>query len=175
MTKNPQAWNRSSPNNPPTGYTMLSSHGGWDTGAKKRGASPTTQSRVKDKDPKAKSMVSKKPFSPHRFSGIMFWMEKYEGRPEHAHDTDRPDTATLPTRPGHTTTGWWQDRRPVVSKRPLHRLAAAKMSPHIHIGPEPVLAAHARSPAGQRAAAVRPERIQPRIRNRIFSTGCYSQ
>ncbi len=67
-------------------------------------------------------------------------------RPEHAHTTDSPATATLPPRPYHTTTGWQQDRRPVVSKRPLHRLAAAKMSPHIHIGPEPVLSAHARSP-----------------------------
>jgi len=47
------------------------------------------------------------------------------------------------------------DRRPVVSKRPLHSLAAAKMSPHIHIGPEPVLAAHARYPsaAGSRCPA----------------------
>jgi hypothetical protein len=67
-------------------------------------------------------------------------------RPEHAHATDSPATATLPPRPYHTTTGWRQDRRPVVSKRPLHSLAAAKMSPHIHIGSEPVLSAHARSP-----------------------------
>ena len=43
-------------------------------------------------------------------------------RPEHAHATDRPATATLPPRPAHTTTGWRQDRRPVVSKRPLHNL-----------------------------------------------------
>jgi hypothetical protein len=67
-------------------------------------------------------------------------------RPEHAHATDRPATATFPPRPAHTTIGWRQDRRPVVSKRPLHSRAAAKMSPHIRIGPEPVLAAHARSP-----------------------------
>jgi hypothetical protein len=58
---------------------MLSSHGGWDTGAKKRGVSQTSQSQIRDKDPQAKSMVSVKPFSPHRFSGSMFWMEKYEG------------------------------------------------------------------------------------------------
>jgi len=89
-----------------------------------------------------------------------------EPRPEHSHATDRPATATLPPRPTHTTTGWRQDRRPVVSKRPLHSLAAAKMSPHIHIGPEPVLAAQP-GPRPQRAAAVRPERIQPHIRNRI--------
>ena len=76
-------------------------------------------------------------------------------RPEHAHATARPATATPLPRPAHTTTGWRQDRRPVVSKRPLHRLAAAKMSPHIHIGPEPVLAAHARSlpAAGSRCPA----------------------
>ena len=59
-------------------------------------------------------------------------------RPEHAHATNRPATATLPPRPAHTTTGWRQDRRPVVSKRPLHNLTAAKMSPHIHIGPEEI-------------------------------------
>ena len=41
-------------------------------------------------------------------------------RPEHAHATDRPATATFPPRPAHTTIGWRQDRRPVVSKRPLH-------------------------------------------------------
>ncbi len=48
------------------------------------------------------------------------------------------------------------DRRPVVSKRPLHSRAAAKMSPHIRIGPEPVLAAHARSPPA--AGSHRPDR-----------------
>jgi hypothetical protein len=58
---------------------MLSSHGGWDTGAKKRGASQTSQSQIKDKDPKEKSMVNVKACSTHRFSRIMFWMEKYEG------------------------------------------------------------------------------------------------
>jgi hypothetical protein len=45
-----------------------------------------------------------------------------------------------------TTTGWREDRCPVVSKRPLHSLDAAKMSQHIRIGPEPVLTAHAPSP-----------------------------
>jgi hypothetical protein len=67
-------------------------------------------------------------------------------RPEHAHTTDHPSTETFTPRPAHTTIGWLQDRRPVVSKLPLHSLAAAKTSPHIRIGPEPVLAAHARSP-----------------------------
>jgi hypothetical protein len=66
-------------------------------------------------------------------------------RPEHAHATDRPATATFTPRPAHTTIGRRQDRRPVVSKRPLHSYDAAKMSPHISIGPEPVLADHARS------------------------------
>ena len=42
--------------------------------------------------------------------------------------------------------GWRQDRRPVVSKLPLHSRCAAKMSPHIRICPEPVLTANARSP-----------------------------
>jgi hypothetical protein len=51
-------------------------------------------------------------------------------RPEHAHATDRPAT-TFPPRPAHTTIGRRQDRCPVVSKRPLHSRAAAKISPHI--------------------------------------------
>jgi hypothetical protein len=67
--------------------------------------------------------------------------------------THKPGSPLLPClgRPGKSIS----DRRPVVSKRPLHSLAAAKMSPHIHIGPEPVLAAHARSPsaAGSRCPA----------------------
>ena len=66
--------------------------------------------------------------------------------PEHAHATDRPATSTFTTRPAHMTIGWCQDRRPVVSKLPLHSHAAAKTSPHICIGPEPVLAVYARSP-----------------------------
>jgi hypothetical protein len=49
------------------------------------------------------------------------------------------------TSPAPTTTGWREDRCPVVSKQPLHSRAAAKMSPHIRIGPEPVLTAHAPS------------------------------
>ena len=40
---------------------------------------------------------------------------------------------------------WREDRCPVVSKHPLHSRAAAKMSPHILISPEPVLTAHAPS------------------------------
>jgi hypothetical protein len=39
------------------------------------------------------------------------------------------------TSPAPTTTGWREDRCPVVSKRPLHSHAAAKMSQHINIGP----------------------------------------
>ncbi len=49
-----------------------------------------------------------------------------------------------------TTKGWREDRCPVVSKRPLHIRSAAKMSPHIRIGPEPVLTAHARSPPAKK-------------------------
>jgi hypothetical protein len=47
------------------------------------------------------------------------------------------------TSPAPTTTGWREDRCPVVSKRPLHSRAAANMSPHIRICPEPVLTDHA--------------------------------
>jgi hypothetical protein len=60
-------------------------------------------------------------------------------RPPRRHDTHV-------TSPSPTTTGWREDRCPVVSKRPLHSLSVAKMSPHILIGPEPVLPAHAPSP-----------------------------
>jgi hypothetical protein len=58
----------------------------------------------------------------------------------------RPPRSRAPhaTSPAPTTTGWREDRCPVVSKRPLHSRDAAKM--HIRIGPEPVLAAHAPSP-----------------------------
>ena len=67
-------------------------------------------------------------------------------RPEHAHATELPATTTFPTRPAHTAIGWLQDRRPVVSKRPLHSCDAAKMSPHICICPQPVLSDHVPSP-----------------------------
>jgi hypothetical protein len=61
--------------------------------------------------------------------------------------TDPPQRPSrVPTRPAHTTIGWRQDRRPVVSKQPPHSRSAAKMSQHICIGPEAVLAVHARSP-----------------------------
>jgi hypothetical protein len=46
------------------------------------------------------------------------------------------------TSPAPTTTGWREDRCPVVSKRPLHSCCAAKMSPHIHINLETVLTVH---------------------------------
>jgi hypothetical protein len=39
------------------------------------------------------------------------------------------------TSPAPTTTGWREDRCPVVNKRPLHSRAAPKMSPRIRIGP----------------------------------------
>ncbi len=67
-------------------------------------------------------------------------------RPDHAHATDLPATSTFTPRPAPTTTGWREDRCHVVSKPPLHSCATAKMSPHIRIGPEPILATHARSP-----------------------------
>ena len=48
-----------------------------------------------------------------------------------------------------THDNWMLDRRPVVSKLPLHRIVAAKMSPHISISPEPVLADHVPPPGTQ--------------------------
>jgi hypothetical protein len=60
-----------------------------------------------------------------------------------AHPRLRPPRRRDPhaTSPAPTTTGWREDRCPVVSKRPLHSRAASKMSPRIRIGTEPVLAA----------------------------------
>jgi hypothetical protein len=65
-----------------------------------------------------------------------------------AHPRFRPPLRHDPhvTSPAPTTTGCREDRCPVVNKLPLHSCAAAKMSPHIRIGPEPVLADHAPSP-----------------------------
>jgi hypothetical protein len=90
----------------------------------------------------------------------------YAGENPHADGSDspgarprfRPPRRRDPhaTSPAPTTTGWREDRCPVVSKRPLHSRAAAKMSPHIRIGPEPVLTAHAPSPpaAGSHCPAI---------------------
>jgi hypothetical protein len=96
-------------------------------------------------------------------------------RQEHARATDCPATSTFTSRPAHTTIGWQQDRRPVVSKRPLHSSDAAKMLPHIHISQEPVLAAHARSPTAAGSHRLAPEQIQLPIRNRIFSGESWAQ
>ena len=90
MTKNPRVWNRSSPYNPPTGYTMLSSHNGLDTGAQKRGASPTPQSQVKDHDSKTKSTVSVKPF----FATPFFWNYALDGEVRGANETKYVDIFT---------------------------------------------------------------------------------
>ena len=48
-----------------------------------------------------------------------------------------------------------EDELPVGSTRPLHRRAAAKMSPRIRIGPEAVLTAHAPHPSAAAATARR--------------------
>jgi hypothetical protein len=66
--------------------------------------------------------------------------------PEHAYASDRPAASTHATSPATMTTGWRGDRCPVINKQPLHSRDAAKMSLHIRIGPETVLAAHAQSP-----------------------------
>jgi hypothetical protein len=71
---------------------------------------------------------------------------------------------TLTNRP---TTGCREDRCPVVSNRPLHSRAAAKMPPHIRICPDPVLADHAPSPpVADRHCLQR--RFSSPLRNRIF-------
>jgi hypothetical protein len=48
-------------------------------------------------------------------------------RPEHAYASDRPrHRDPRATSPAPTTTGWLEDRCPVVSERPLHSRAAAR-------------------------------------------------
>ncbi len=72
------------------------------------------------------------------------------------------DTSSAPT-----TTGWREDRCPVVSKQPLHSHAAAKMSQHICICQEPILTSHAPSlPAEDNRCPAR-ERFSSPLRNRI--------
>jgi hypothetical protein len=60
------------------------------------------------------------------------------------------------TSPAPTTTGCQEDKCPVVSKRPLHSRAELQqtMSPHIRIGPEPVLTAHVPSPPAANSAGI---------------------
>jgi hypothetical protein len=72
------------------------------------------------------------------------------------------------TSPAPTTTGCWEDRCPVVSKRPLHSRATAKMSLHICIGPEPVLTDHSPSPPASGSHCPAKEDSAP-LRNRIFN------
>ena len=86
--------------------------------------------------------------------------------PEHANASARPAAATPTPRPPHPLQR--EDRCPVVSKRPLHSRAPAKMSPHIRIGPEPVLTAHVPSPpAAGSHCPTREERFSSPLRNRI--------
>ena len=82
-----------------------------------------------------------------------------------------PATVTFTTRPAHTTTGWRElaGKTDVLSsangpsttslQQRCHRTSTSARSPSWPPMP---------GPCPQRAAAVRPERIQPRIRNRIF-------
>ncbi len=57
-------------------------------------------------------------------------------RPEHAHATDSPATATFPPRPAHTTFGWLQDRLPFANgpstaalQQRCHSTSASARSP----------------------------------------------
>jgi hypothetical protein len=75
------------------------------------------------------------------------------------------------TSPAPTATGRREDRCPVVSKRPLHSRAAAKMSPHIRIGPEPVLTAHAPSPPAAGSHCPPKEDSAPHCGTEFFPCG----
>jgi hypothetical protein len=79
------------------------------------------------------------------------------------------------TSPAPTTTGWQEDRCPVVSKRPLHCLVAAKMSPHILISPEPVLTDHAPSLPAEGSHCQAREDSAPHCRTEFLfhSVGCW--
>ena len=61
-------------------------------------------------------------------------------------------------------------RFPVGSARPLHRRAAAKMSPRIRTGPETVLTVHAPPPSAAAATAGR-KAVRSPFRNRILLGG----
>ncbi len=56
----------------------------------------------------------------------------------------------------------------VVSKRPLDSISAAKMSPHIRIGPDPVLTAHAPSPPAAGSHCPAREDSAPHCRKEFF-------
>ena len=79
-----------------------------------------------------------------------------EPRPRDDHAAPCP-TATAPRLPPPhpRRRAAREDELPVGSTRPLHRRAAAKMSPRIRTGPEAVLTAHAPTPSAAAATARR--------------------
>ena len=84
-----------------------------------------------------------------------------EPRPRDAHADPCPAATAPPFPPPRRPRRAAREARfPVGSARPLHRRAAAKMSPRIRTGPEAVLAAHAPPPSAAAATARRkPDQI----------------
>ena len=79
-----------------------------------------------------------------------------EPRPRDAHADPCPAATAPPFPPPRRPRRAAREARfPVGSARPLHRRAAAKMSPRIRTGPEAVLAAHAPPPSAAAATARR--------------------
>ena len=79
-----------------------------------------------------------------------------EPRPRDAHAEPCPAATAPPFPPPRRPRRAAREARfPVGSARPLHRRAAAKMSPRIRTGPEAVLAAHAPPPSAAAATARR--------------------
>ena len=79
----------------------------------------------------------------------------------------QPRRRNSTTRPPPTTTGWREDRCPVVSKRPLHRAMQQDATTHQHL-PGPDLAAHCPSPPAAVSHARHTEKTQIPITEQNF-------
>ena len=88
-----------------------------------------------------------------------------EGRPRRPLSRRRRTPAPVPAPRRQAAR---EARFPVGSTRPLHRRAAAKMSPRIRTGPEAVLAAHAPPPSAAAATARRKADSAPHTGTEFF-------
>ncbi len=91
-----------------------------------------------------------------------------EPRPRDAHADPRPAATAPPFPPPRRPRRAAREAGfPVGSARPLHRRAAAKMSPRIRTGPETALTVHAPPPSAAAATAGR-KAVRSPFRNRIL-------
>ena len=91
-----------------------------------------------------------------------------ERSPRGVHAAPCPAAAAPPPAPAPRRRAAREARFPVGSARPLHRRAAAKMSPRIRTGPEAVLAAHAPPPSAAAATARRKAGSAPHTGTEFF-------